>query len=923
MLRSINNDQQGFSLVEVILAIALFSLFAVALIGLLMNSYGSNFQAVELEKANLYAQQGLDAVWSIRRQAWNLLANGDYGLDNVSGYWQFSGSSDLLEDKYTRVVTIADACRDGSGDLVDCPGTTIDPHTKKATVKVTYIGINGVNNEVQASAYLTIWQSKDWIQTNWFNGPGQAIWASDGFYFIDDGNIDYSTPGEIKLKSLGIGGPTNYHWPFEGPANYSYNPAKIEVTGGVAQLKSESTPQSADSGNSGFDSGSGWSFYRWDRNWGEVRPGGSRRSSGGNPGGFYRITIPRGRNDEVGGWVERSFVVTEDSLNSVTLDFDWRVEQKQNADPITLKLYIFLDQNGGIEPVIGNEIWSSLELASGGTTSWASVNDIDVSSVITGSGTYYLKLAVWVETPGQNSGRFRLGYDNAKVAWTWSADSYPTDQPTIQPVTSWEPDNLARWRSFTEVANKNGGEIYYQLSNDNGATWQYWNGSSWASAIPTDYNIATEVNDNIEYFTTINEQIKFNAVFVSDGTQLVQLDDIDVEIFTPPPMETATTTADNTWQTVNLENTYINPVVIVSYQESNNSGPISARIRNALPDSFEVRLENPDGSVVSTDVINYLVIEEGEWVLGDAKIEAATYETLTIGRRGDWQADSQNYVLTYDSDPLVFHQLMSDNDPSWITTWVSRPGSRSNPPNTSGFQIGLNCAEACTAHGSTETIGWLVVENNITDSFEGVALETQRTNDSVRGHDNGCYGFSFNQTYTKLPIVFATQLEIDGNDGAWSVVCDLSNSQASFHAEEDQERDGERSHTTETFGFFVLAEELVITSGTSGYATEGWLESSAFNTGDASAFNFLSWLETIPSADEDIQAQLATSPNSGGPWTWQGPAGIGSFYTDGPEILIPLSNGHNDDQWIKYKVFLSGDGSDTPVLEEIKINYTP
>ncbi len=37
----------GFSLVEVILAVALFGLFSVALVGLLLTSYDSNFQAQE------------------------------------------------------------------------------------------------------------------------------------------------------------------------------------------------------------------------------------------------------------------------------------------------------------------------------------------------------------------------------------------------------------------------------------------------------------------------------------------------------------------------------------------------------------------------------------------------------------------------------------------------------------------------------------------------------------------------------------------------------------------------------------------------------------------------------------------------------------------------------------------------------------
>ena len=50
------NKNQGATLVEAILAIALFSLFVTALIGLIMNSYGSNFQAKEKGNIQIYCQ---------------------------------------------------------------------------------------------------------------------------------------------------------------------------------------------------------------------------------------------------------------------------------------------------------------------------------------------------------------------------------------------------------------------------------------------------------------------------------------------------------------------------------------------------------------------------------------------------------------------------------------------------------------------------------------------------------------------------------------------------------------------------------------------------------------------------------------------------------------------------------------------------
>jgi len=89
-------------LVELILAVALFGLFATAFIGLLVVSYDSDVQAAQRDRATLYAQEGMDGVFSIRRRGWNLLSNGTYGLTDNNGYYEFSGSPDILEDTYTR-----------------------------------------------------------------------------------------------------------------------------------------------------------------------------------------------------------------------------------------------------------------------------------------------------------------------------------------------------------------------------------------------------------------------------------------------------------------------------------------------------------------------------------------------------------------------------------------------------------------------------------------------------------------------------------------------------------------------------------------------------------------------------------------------------------------------------------------------------
>lgn len=115
---------------------------------------------------------------------------------------------------------------------------------------------------------------------------------------------------------------------------------------------------------------------------------------------------------------------------------------------------------------------------------------------------------------------------------------------------------------------------------------------------------------------------------------------------------------------------------------------------------------------------------------------------------------------------------------------------------------------------------------------------------------------------------------------------------------------------------------------TSNYQTSGTYESSEF--GPVSNFNLIKWSEIIPSVNEDLQVQIKTAPDNAGvpgAWypNWCGPLGkIGNdtnFFTDANgQIINPNIIG---DSWIKYKLTLTGNGTNTPVLQSHTVNYRP
>ncbi|MBU0671102.1 hypothetical protein KKF29_02990 [Patescibacteria group bacterium] len=279
-------------------------------------------------------------------------------------------------------------------------------------------------------------------------------------------------------------------------------------------------------------------------------------------------------------------------------------------------------------------------------------------------------------------------------------------------------------------------------------------------------------------------------------------------------MEAGEVSTDSSWTTVNLTNTYTDPVVVAQVYENNSTNsPFSVRVRNVTANSFEVKLDYPPDSYVPTSYvaedIYYMVIEEGSWTMPDGtQIEGHKFDTDVVASANNgWDGPhqvQQSYSHSYTGAPVVLTQVMTNNDADWITSWSSDHGNRNGTPTNNSIQIALNGAEVTDSHGS-ETIGWVAVQTNKLGEIDGVDYETQLTGRITEGHDNGCYDYSFGNTYADPPIVLANQLAMDGNDGSWAVICKNNTTELGVHIEEDQTNDEERFHDAEDVGFIAFS----------------------------------------------------------------------------------------------------------------------
>ncbi len=148
----VKKSQGAFGLIEIILAVGIFGLVAGSGVLTVLHSFNLNRLGEQETQAANFANQGLEAVRSIRKVGWSNLVNGTYGLSSSGGSWAFSGSSDT-NGKMTRTVVIADGNRDGNGNIVDVG--TVDPDLKKVTSTVTWSFGPTRNDSVVTTEYFT------------------------------------------------------------------------------------------------------------------------------------------------------------------------------------------------------------------------------------------------------------------------------------------------------------------------------------------------------------------------------------------------------------------------------------------------------------------------------------------------------------------------------------------------------------------------------------------------------------------------------------------------------------------------------------------------------------------------------------------------------------------------------------------------
>jgi hypothetical protein len=256
------------------------------------------------------------------------------------------------------------------------------------------------------------------------------------------------------------------------------------------------------------------------------------------------------------------------------------------------------------------------------------------------------------------------------------------------------------------------------------------------------------------------------------------------------------------YQTVSLINQYNNPIVVCTPQYSSGV-PTGVIVRNVTSNSFEVKLDRPEGDFSGTRTVHYIVCEEGTFTLPDGrKVVAGSVTTTKYGYAGsgNWENFVMiNFTLLFDNPPVVFHTRVTEN---WYVTFCRSNESRTQPPTNSSMGIAFNRGQLGTGTVN-DTLHYIAVDPGY-GTLNGVKYDVKKTADAIEGFAEAPpYDTAFSQTFTSTPAVcVATQLEMDGSDGSWALLYSINSTH--FGMAVDEVRETDRKHTTETCGCWAF-----------------------------------------------------------------------------------------------------------------------
>lgn len=309
-----------------------------------------------------------------------------------------------------------------------------------------------------------------------------------------------------------------------------------------------------------------------------------------------------------------------------------------------------------------------------------------------------------------------------------------------------------------------------------------------------------------------NFSINYNPISgtydIDDGSNLVKLKNCEKIIFTDTSLNLTNTFFDvsfndileygrininHRWFKVNLNKTFIRPVIIASEPTFRGKQSAGVRIRNIQSNSFQIRLQEPrylDGRHTN-ETITYIVGEAGNWKINDDLcIKIGSINTNKLSSRGFVNVF---FDASFNEIPNVLTSTQTYNGGDWVIT-------RTRNISKTAFQVCMQEVERKNrGRHVTEKIGFMGISKG---NFEIDGIKIESNNLDGFTHRNKRINYVTN--YNNTPFLITKLSSYRGRDTANTRVVANNKDYFIVKIHEEQSKDRETRHISETVSFLSL-----------------------------------------------------------------------------------------------------------------------
>jgi len=350
----------------------------------------------------------------------------------------------------------------------------------------------------------------------------------------------------------------------------------------------------------------------------------------------------------------------------------------------------------------------------------------------------------------------------------------PVNEPPLAVITVSEPQGKAPLSITFSAADSSDpdGSIAAYL-------WDFGDGSS-ASGVTVehsyteaaDYTVTLQVQDDGGETVSVSTLI---SVFADESLFLFELGELEI---------------GHEWLPVAFSQPFNNPIIVFGPPTAGDPEPVTVRVRKMSREGFEVRLQEWDyqNDTHQPEIVSFFVMEQGVYDLPDGtQVEAGSFT-------GTNSFKTFSLHQPQDRVPVILTQVTSEHKSNAVTGRVRRTTSAS-------FQYKLQEQEATKNKHVPETVHYIAWQPGVGLLSGELWFETAITSDSIQ---HKWIERGFERHYTEPPLFLADMQSQDGGDTSTIRAGTIANGSAQIKIEEEQSKDSETRHTTETAGYIVF-----------------------------------------------------------------------------------------------------------------------